>query len=97
MQRIKTEAGHKIVYQSNLYGITKATMDGFLRYAEGNLVKDSVARPPAPVTNIWRVGYATMVKLIRADSNAGRCSRFRWGASNVLASWEDEEDPEEDL
>lgn len=71
-------------------------MEAFLRYAEGHLAKCCAKRPPAPVPNFWRTGLRAMIRLIRADSTAGRTSRFRWGAANVLATWEDEEGPDED-
>lgn len=93
MQLIVSEAGRKIIYQANLNVITQASIDLFLTYARECLGEDKCSRPPAQVTNIWRLGVRNMIKCCLADKALGQSSRFRWGAADVLSSWVNDESP----
>ncbi|EGF99441.1 uncharacterized protein MELLADRAFT_68596 [Melampsora larici-populina 98AG31] len=96
MQLLRSLSGHKMVYQPNPNTITDASMKAFLSYAQEHLGNKSTARPPPMTVNVWREGHEHMVGLINADKAAGRSSRFRWGASDVLSSWENPEAQGED-
>ncbi|KAH9810542.1 hypothetical protein DFH28DRAFT_1131935 [Melampsora americana] len=96
MQLIKSEAGHKIIYQNNFNGITPASLALFLQYATQSLAGARPTRAPAQVTNVWHAGIRHFIKLIRADKAAGRSSRFRWGAPDVLSSWVNDDNLPED-
>lgn len=97
MQLIKSEAGRKIIYQGNINSITKASLEMFLVYALETLADDtSGMRPPEQVANAWNAGVRAIIKMVRFDKSEGRSSRFRWGASDVLSSWVNEEGPDEE-
>jgi hypothetical protein len=91
MQLMKSEAGQKIVYQRNLNNITPASLETFLGYAAKTLAVVSTSEQASLVVNIWHTGLRHMVKMIRTDADAGQSSRFRWGASDVLSSWANDE------
>lgn len=88
LQLFKVNSGHTLLFQPNSTAITGPTLLAFLAYAKGHLGEERATRPSPQVGDILKDGHRKMINLIRADKIAGRASRFRWGAADVLSSWD---------